>query len=154
MRQSGERIRSNFASPSIVMVGVTSTVFLIGFSTDLFEKIWKLTRGLETWQLDELVIASVAAVVSGLIIALRRISALEEQIAELQKKEKAAPPPVTQTNDHVDCVIRCVGCGKFQIYGDQWFSREEFAALTQRPDVLAGVCPGYQPAPDEQGGLA
>ena len=96
------------------------------------------------------VLAVTAAIsVVGLLLALRRISTLKTEVADLGSKEApAAGRLVTLPLDHVDCVIKCVGCSKYQVHGDQWMSHEDYIERTQQSDVLGGVCPNCQaPSP-------
>ena len=82
----------------------------------------------------------------GLLLALRRISTLKAEMASKDAPE--AQHLVSLPSDHVDCVIKCVGCNKFHIHGDQWMSHEDFVERTKQSDVLGGVCPNCQvPSP-------
>jgi hypothetical protein len=85
----------------------------------------------------------------GLLLALRRISSLKAEVADLGSKTvPEVQRLVTLPTDHVDCVIKCVGCSKYQVHGNQWMSHEDFIERTKQPDVLGGVCPNCQaPSP-------
>ena len=48
-------------------------------------------------------------------------------------------------SDHVgEYAIKCVGCGKYQIYGEPWLDREGFVALVQQAETFGGVRPDCQ----------
>ena len=96
-------------------------------------------------QINTLLAVTAAIVFVGLLLALRRISTLKAEVADLGSEE--APEVqrlVTLPTDHVDCVIRCVGCSKYRVHGDQWMSHEDFVERTRQSDVLGGVCPDCQ----------
>ena len=97
-------------------------------------------------EIDILLAATAAISFVGLLLALRRISTLRAEVRDLGSKEAPeAQRLVTRSIDHVDCVIKCVGCSKYQVHGDQWMSHEDFVARTKQSDVLGGVCPDCQP---------
>ena len=96
-------------------------------------------------EINTLLAVTAAIVFVGLLLALRRISTLKAEVADLGSEE--APEVqrlVTLPTDHVDCVIRCVGCSKYRVHGDQWMSHEDFVERTRQSDVLGGVCPDCQ----------
>lgn len=63
----------------------------------------------------ELLLAVGVLLFVGWLVALRRISALKKEMAELKTETKEAQHLVTIDSDHIDCVIKCVGCGKYQV---------------------------------------
>ncbi len=144
MSRESDYARGTLRSNLLILTGLALAVFLFGTLAELSEQLWKWTRPFEDWQLDELILALVVAGIAGLIIALRRISTLETQVAELETKRLEDSKLVSLSEDHVDCVIKCVGCSKYHIHGDQWLSRKDFAALTRSSDVFGGVCPSCQ----------
>lgn len=96
-------------------------------------------------EINILLAVTAAVFFGGLLFALRRISTLKAEVADLGSKE--APEVqrlVTLPTDHVDCVIKCVGCSKYRVHGDQWMSHEDFVERTKQSDVLGGVCPDCQ----------
>lgn len=95
--------------------------------------------------IEALLVTTCVMLFVGLLLALRRISTLKTEVADLGSKESPEVQRfVTVANDHVDCVIRCVGCSKYQVHGDQWMSHEDFVERTKQSDVLGGVCPNCQ----------
>jgi len=131
-----------------VAFGLVILIFVFGALTDLSEGMWALTRAGEAWQLDELLLAIGVMSFVGLLLALRRISELHAEVAERKTRPPEVRQVVTSASDHVDCVIKCVGCGKYQVHGDQWFSTDEFVARTKQSDVFGGVCPSCQVSSD------
>ena len=127
-----------------VALGLVFLIFVFGALTDVSEGIWALTRTGEAWQIDELLFALGVMSFIGLLFALRRISELRAEVAKLKTRPPEVRQGVTPVSDHVDCVIKCVGCGKYQAHGDQWFSTDEFVARTKQSDVFGGVCPSCQ----------
>jgi hypothetical protein len=102
-------------------------------------------------EINILLAVTAAVFFGGLLFALRRISTLKAEVADLGSKEAPeAKRLVTLPTDHVDCVIKCVGCNKYQVHGTQWMSHEEFIERTKQSDVLGGVCPNCQ-APSPKG---
>ena len=96
-------------------------------------------------EIDTLLALTAAISFVGLLLALLRISTLKAEMANLgSKHDPEAIRLVTLPTDHVDCVIKCVGCSKYQVHGDQWMSHEDFVELTKQSDVLGGVCPDCQ----------
>lgn len=100
-------------------------------------------------EINTLLAVTAIILFAGLLLALRRISTLKAQVANPESRESSEVQRlVTVASDHVDCVIRCVGCSKYQVHGDQWMSHEDFVELTKKSDVLGGVCPNCQaPSP-------
>lgn len=96
-------------------------------------------------EINTLAAVTAAILFAGLLFALRRISALKAEVAGLGSKELPEVQRfVTLPTDHVDCVIRCVGCGKYQVHGDQWMNHEDFVERTKQSDLRGGVCPNCQ----------
>ena len=127
------------------MFGFGGAVFLFAFLTDMSERFWEFTRLFETWEFDELVAASIAMLIAGLVVALRRISALESEVGELKKGKQVDETRLSITgDDNLDFVVTCVSCGKHQVHSDQWFSSEELHARIREPGLLGGVCPTCQ----------
>jgi hypothetical protein len=96
-------------------------------------------------EINTLLAVTAAIFFVGLLLALRRISTLKAEVADLGSKE--APEVhrlVTLPTDHFDCVIKCVGCSKYRVRGDQWMSHEDFVECTKQSEVLGGVCPDCQ----------
>jgi hypothetical protein len=96
-------------------------------------------------KINILLAVTAAIFFAGLLLALRRISTFKAEVADPKSKEAPEVPRlVTLPTDHVDCVIRCVGCSKYRVHGDQWMSHEDFVERTRQSDILGGVCPDCQ----------
>ena len=139
--QAKRSLKSNI----VTLIGVAGAVYLIGSTTDLAEKAWTLLQAYEAVELDELVIAGMAMLVAGLVVSFREIADLKAKVTKLQSVEDRTPTLETLYKEHTDCVIKCVGCGKYRIHGEHWFSPEEFTTRTQQADALGGVCPDCRP---------
>ena len=75
------------------------------------------------------------------MIAVRRISALKAEFEAFQPTIDK-PSQTAAGSDHFgEYLIKCVGCGKFQVHGEPWLDRDRFAAHTQRAETFGGVCP-------------
>jgi len=144
--QSRNKAQGDLRSNLIILFGVAGAVYLIGAVTDLSERVWVFLRSFESVELDELVVAGVSMLVAGLVVAQRRISALKARVVELESVRHQTSTPMTPDRDLTDCVIKCVGCGKYQIHGEHWINLEDFSTLTKQNDVLGGVCPNCRPA--------
>ena len=90
---------------------------------------------------NQLLLAISVMLFAGLLVALRKISTLKAELAEPKVEAPEVRQQQTGVYDQDDCVIKCVGCGKHQVRGDQWLSNEDFLALTRQVDTLGGVCP-------------
>lgn len=90
----------------------------------------------------------IAALIVGVIFAIRRMSALTTMVAELENQKQDAQQLIAASNDSDDFVVRCVGCGKYQVHGDHWFTSDEFANHVREADPLGGVCPNCRISSD------
>ena len=145
------KFRNTFGTDLIIVFGLAGAVYVFGASTDLAEDIWRTLRSFEGMELDEVLVAGFAFLVGCLVVAMRRISALEEQVAVLESLNYHAWKGHPPDESLVDRVVRCVGCGKYQIRSAQWFDPEAFSSYLERVNVLGGVCPNCRSASDDQG---
>ena len=146
--QNPDRGKSRFKSHIATIFGVAGAVYLIGSAADLSERIWATLQAYEAFEFDELVIAGISILVAGLVIAFREIADLKAKVKELESVDHRTPTVDSLEKDHVDCVIKCVGCGKYQIQGEEWFSPGELTTRFQQADALGGVCPNCRPPSD------
>lgn len=147
--QARHKAQGSFRSNLAILFGVAGAIYLIGAATDLSERVWDTLQAFEAVELDELVVAGFSILVAGLIILLRRVSVLETQVAELETASQQTSKLATLDQDNADYVLKCVGCGKYRINGEQWFSPEEFTIRSKQADVLGGVCPNCRPASND-----
>ena len=139
--RTSEKDHGILRSDLVILFGVAGAIYLISSITDFSESFWSMIRAYEAIELDELIVAAVAMLGGGFIIAVRRISALETEVTNLAMKSEEPSTSVALNKNHIECVIKCVGCGKYQIHGDKWFSAEEFATYIKKADAFGGVCP-------------
>lgn len=148
MNKINSRSQAPYRRNVLVVLGLVFIVFLFGLLTDISEKIWSITREYEGWQLDESILSMGVASFAGLVVIMRKMLAIETSLAELNARWQKAQQLAVGDHDHGEYVIKCLGCGKFQVLGDQWFSYEDFVTRSQNSDDLAGVCPSCRNAPN------
>ena len=139
--RASEKGHGTLRSDLVILIGVAGVIYLIGSITDFAESFWSMIQAFEAVELDELIVAMVAMLAGGFVVAVRRISALETKVTNLTTNSEESPLSEALNKNHIECVIKCVGCGKYQIHGDRWFSADEFANYIQKADAFGGVCP-------------
>ena len=124
----------------LFLFGLGSAVYLFGFQYDFSEYLWALTRSLELWELDELVLAILAVLIAAVVILRQRVSALQAQVDDLIENRGKTSNTVALETDDASCLVQCVGCGKYQIHGDLWFTIDDLTKHAEQPGQLGGVC--------------
>ncbi|MDH3900118.1 MAG: hypothetical protein OEU51_03600 [Gammaproteobacteria bacterium] len=131
--------------PHIMILG---TVLITAFFATVFsvfanvsERVWHLTRSLEVWQLDELLLAVSLSAIVGLVAAFTQISSLTKQIAELRTSISGTKKNHAVNVEQSEYIVQCAICNKYENADNRWLSDADYITQRYNENVIAGVCP-------------
>ncbi len=116
---------------------------LIGSTTDAFESLWASTRGMEFWELDEILLGLALAPTAGLIVAAIQIRQLNRRMSILESGgpiAKASQRAATHV-PRVGTIVKCTYCAKIKSEDETWLGEDDYISHRCDATVVAGVCP-------------
>ena len=143
MENSTNIDRSSLGRMALVMAVVGVAAAILAGVTDAFEVIWTFSRTLEVWEVDEVLVALLSALLVGLVMAMTRIRLLERRVAALEPS-RPSPASAMRPNPRgrgLETIVKCTYCTKYKTPDEAWLADDEFIADRFDATVVAGVCP-------------
>ncbi len=143
MRSGTDIERSSLGRVAFVMAVVGVVAVILAGTTDAFEEIWAVSRTLEIWEVDEVLLGLLSALFVGLIMTVTRIRQLERRLAAVESS-----PPVPASAQRPDprvpgleAIVKCTYCAKYKTADEAWLVDDDYIACRCNATVVAGVCP-------------
>lgn len=129
--------RRRASSDLLVLLFLAVVSFVVLHRTEAFERFAAWSRGNESWQADEIL---VALAVSALFLALFSWRRWQDLAAEVARREAAE-----RARDRLEGLLPiCAACKRIRDGGDSWVAVEDFVAARSAAEFTHGICPDCQ----------
>jgi hypothetical protein len=116
---------------------------------NLLERFYEFTRQHDAWELDEIAILGLYALVVGIVLVRRRNRDLRRVGRELQETNRRLDARIAEVEALRKLVPRCAWCGDVREPGGQWQSMDRFLEESFGATVSHGMCPKCKATMDD-----
>jgi hypothetical protein len=132
---------------TLVVLTMIILVMPFAIANDFAEAIWGIIQELETWQVDEILLALFLGLVASLIVAFMQIASLRKQVAQLGAAKLRNISDDSYSDNQSTYTTKCALCSKYQLSEERWLKEAEYITARLHTKIIAGVCPDCEHMP-------